>query len=176
MLKTVTLPSDGLPCEVRVLGLYELDSVPFDDPGDFQYEYQMTNNQITKKTYTLRNWPEAPEQPTKPRELCEAGSYEWALWNRWDLYEAVLQRRYEQIEAAERHAHDVGRYVIRECLAPKDQPRVKMPKDLEVICGAAMVDEETIGGIESALSGTFPGLLGWALDFAGAGGAASGRG
>jgi hypothetical protein len=175
MFKTVTL-SDGDPCEVRVLGLYELDSVPFDDPGEFEYDYQISESQVTKKRYTLRDWDEVPKEPTKPKESCETDSYEWAMWNAYDLYQAVLQRHYEQIKASEAHAHDVGRYVIRECLAESDRGRVLTPGDLDLICAAAMVDGETMGGIEAALASTFPGLLGWSLDFAGDGGAASGRG
>lgn len=165
MLKTVTL-SDGLSCEVRVLGLYELDSVPFDDPGEFQYIYQISDNQTQMKTYTLRDWTEVPEKPITLRELCEAGSYEWAQWNAFALYEAVLQRRYEQIEATERHAHDVGRYVIRECLAEGDRGRVLMPGDLEAVMGAAMIEELTLAEVGVALANTFPGLVGWSVDFA----------
>jgi hypothetical protein len=175
MFKTVILSDEG-PVEVRTLGLYELDSVPFNDPGDFEFDYQLSSGQVTKKRYTLRDWTETPEQPTQPRESCEPGSYEWALWNRWDLYSAVLQRRLEQIEAAERHTHDVARYVIRACLAEADRGRVRTPGDLEAVMGAALVEEETIGGIEAALAVTFPGFLGWHFDFAGAGGLAGGRG
>lgn len=165
MLKTVTL-SDGLPCEVRALGLYELDQVAFDDPGDFQYDYQISESQVTKKTYTLRDWSEVPEKPITLRELCEYGSLEWAQWNAFALYEAVLQRRYEQIEASETHAHDVGRYVIRECLAEGDRARVLTPGDLEAVMGAALVDELTLAEVGAALAITFPGLLGWSADFA----------
>lgn len=173
MLKTVTL-SDGDPCEVRVLGLYELDSVPIGDIEDFKYDYQISESQVTKKTYTLRDWTEAPQKPDTPKELCEAGSLGWAMWNAWDLYEAVLQRRYEQIEAAERHAHEVGRYVIRECLAEGDRGRVRLPGDLEVILQAALVEELTLAEVGAALAITFSGFMGWSVDFAGARSSAGG--
>lgn len=167
MYKTVTL-SDGGPCEVRVLELYELDVIPDNTPEDFQYDYQISESQVTKKAYTLRDWTEAPEKPTTPKELCTHGSLEWAMWNAWDLYEAVLQRRYEQIEATEAHAHDVARYVIRECLAEGDRGRVRLPGDLEAVMGAAMVEELTLQEVGVALANTFPGLMGWSVDFAGA--------
>lgn len=167
MLKTVTL-SDGGPCEVRVLGLYELDAVAFDDPGEFEYDYQISSltNQITKKRYTLRDFdPGGPERPTVPKELCTGDSYEdeWerARWDSYDLYQAVLQRRYEQIEASERHAHDVGRYVIRECLAEGDRGRVRLPGDLEAVMGAALVAEETAEDLARAMAITFQIDLGW---------------
>lgn len=160
MFKTVTL-SDGGPCEVRVLGIYELDQVADDTPEDFQYDYQISENQVTKKTYTLRDWTEVPEKPIALRELCEYGSLEWAQWNAFALYEAVLQRRYEQIEASERHAHDVARYVIRECLAEGDRGRVRMPGDLEAVMGAALVAEETAEDLARAMAITFQIDLGW---------------
>jgi hypothetical protein len=159
MLKSVTL-SDGLPCDVRVLGIYELDSVPFDDPGEFEYDYQVSDNQVQKKRYTLRDWTEAPEKPDTPKELCEHGSYEWAQWNAFDLYQAVLQHRLLQIERSEQHAHSVAKYIISNCLAEADRGRVRLPGDLEVVLQAALVEEETIGGVETALAVTFPGLLG----------------
>lgn len=160
MLKTVTL-SDGGPCEVRILGLYELDSVPFDDPGEFQYEYQISQNQVVKKTYTLRDWSEAPEKPAVPKELCEAGSYEWAQWGAHDLYQAVLQHRWLQIEKAEEHAHGVAKYIIANCLSEQYRARMRTPGDLEAVMQAALVAEETAEDLARAMADTFQIDLGW---------------
>lgn len=162
--KEVTL-EDGGPCQVRVLGLYELDSALMaDDVGDYQHTYP--NGQT--KTYTLRDWPDGePEKPPVLEELAEVGSLHWAMWNRWRLYQAVLSHRLKQIEAAERHAHQVAKYVLRDCLSPEDLPRVVTPADLAKILQAALVVEVGMEDIETALAATFPGLVQWQEYFEG---------
>lgn len=155
--KTVTL-DDGGAAQVRVLALYELDAVLFEDPGEYQHVYP--NGQ--SKTYTLRDWPEGePEKPPVAEELAEHGSLHWAQWNRWRLYQAVLAHRLKQIEAADRHAHQVARYVLAHCISPGDLPRLVTPADLEKILQAALVTEVGMEAIETALAVTFPGLVQW---------------
>lgn len=160
--KTVTLDDSG-PCQVRVLALYELDAVLFEDPGEYQHVYP--NGQ--SKTYTLRDWPEGePEKPPVAEALAEHGSLYWAMWRRWNLYRDVLNHRLKQIEATDRHAHEVARYVLAHCISPEDYPRVT-PADMVRIHQAALVAEVSMEGIEIALAVTFPGLVQWQGSFEG---------
>jgi hypothetical protein len=160
--KTVTL-DDGGPCQVRVLTLYELDNVPFEDPGEYQHTYP--NGQT--KTYTLRDGPDGePEKPPGLEELAEHGSLHWAMWRRWNLYQAVLAHRLKQIEATDRHAHEVAKYILAHCISPEDYPRVT-PGDLSKILQAALVTEVGMEAIETALAVTFPGLVQWQEYFEG---------
>lgn len=161
--KTIIL-GDGGPCQVRVLELYELDKVPYEDPGEYQHTYP--NGQT--KIYTLANWPQGePETPPIPEELCGDNIIYLAMWARWRLYQAVLSHRLRQISAGEKHAHDVARYILANCISPEDYPRVTSPADLEKIYFVALVAEVSREDIEAALASTFPGQLQWEFYFDG---------
>lgn len=149
--------SDGQPSEWRILDLYELDAVPFGDPGEYAVTYE--NGQ--KQTYTLAHWPDGePETPPVPKDACEVGGLHWAMWNRWELYQRVLAHRLSQIEAGERYAHDIAHYILEHCpIDPADRARVAWPEDLAAVIEAVMVREVGQREVEAALAATFQGVI-----------------
>jgi hypothetical protein len=62
MFKEVTL-SDGEPCSVRVLGLFELDAVGPVIPGPYRYQMLTYTGQVYEAEYPLPDEP--PEKTTR---------------------------------------------------------------------------------------------------------------
>jgi hypothetical protein len=61
MHEVVTL-SDGADCEVRVLGLFELQNevAPEEEPGPFVYTYEVLGGQVVSKTYDAEDFANPP--------------------------------------------------------------------------------------------------------------------
>ena len=146
---TVELDS-GVQIQVRVLGLYELDEVAIDDPGPFTFLYTLPDGQVRPKRYTLDYWPQPPETPELAKELCQEGTVEWAMWNRRDLYEAVLQREIERVELQELCAHDIARYVLETCVTDQDRAKIVTFEDVARVLNAAIVKEVSLQDIADA--------------------------
>jgi hypothetical protein len=65
MHEVVTL-SDGADCEVRVLGLFELQNevAPEEEPGPFVYTYEVLGGQVVSKTYDAEDFANPPTRPS----------------------------------------------------------------------------------------------------------------
>ena len=146
--------SGGFFVKVRRLELYELDAVPFDDPGPFKYPYNV-NGKTVERIYDISQWPQPPKPPEKPEDLCEEGSYEWALWRVYNLYQSALLQRVRQVEAAEAYAHSIARYILASCIKPTDRRKVATPPDYELVYKAAINPEVSLSDIAKALDETF---------------------
>lgn len=155
----VVFLGDGWPAKVRRLELYELDRVPYDDPGLFLYPYRTSSGKIIEKAYDISQWAEPPKAPLTPEHECEPESMEAGLWHIYNTYQAALAHRIKQVEAGEAYAHEVARHILANCLNERTRNRVKTPGDYEVIYQAAMSSEVTKEDLGSVLDSTFPGFV-----------------
>lgn len=151
--------SSGAWVKVRRLRLYELDAVPFEDPGPFEYEYKLGNGQVTKRVYDISQWPTPPKPPRIPESECEPGSYEAGLWQVYHTYQAAYDQRLKQVKAAEDYTHQVSLYLITHCLSEADQAKLKEPEDYLEVQRVALNLEITLKEVETALVETFPGYV-----------------
>ncbi len=154
----VTL-SDGQPCKVRRLGLFELDGVGREVLGVFKYSLLLATGIITEDEYDLRALTYTPTKPDKPANEIEQGSPEWFQLQDYDTYLAALSWEKERIESYEGHINDVTTYILEHCLSPDDRNRIVEPEDWDAIQTAALVPQLTMEGVAACLRNTFYGLI-----------------
>lgn len=151
--------SSGRWVKVRRLGLYELDRVPFEDPGPFEYEYKLGNGQTVKRPYDISQWSSPPKPPTIPEAECLPGSMEQGLWQVYHTYEAAYAQRLKQVQAAEDYGHQISLYIVHNCLSLADQAKLKEPEDYLEVQRVALNLEITLQEVEAALASSFPGYM-----------------
>ncbi len=164
-MKTITL-SDNLPCDVRTLQLYELDAIPFNDPGPFLMVDVLAGGETQTREYDLSAWDEPPKKPNVPKEDCEPDSMEAALWLIYDRYQAAVYQHTVRLRAFIERGHSIARYILANCIAEADRKRVVTPEDYHKIYTVAMVREVKMEDIEAVLASTFPGLVEWCAAYA----------
>jgi hypothetical protein len=150
MHKEVAL-SDGLPCPVRVLGLFELDAIGPDIPGPYRYSILTYSGQVYEAEYPL---PDKP--PGKPEiENPEPGSVEWKQIQEYETYLCALAHEETRARAVEEWLNNVAAYVLAHCLSPDDRARLVEPGDYQAVYAAALVPKLRLEDIEAALRQTF---------------------
>jgi hypothetical protein len=142
MHEVVTL-SDGADCEVRVLGLFELQNevAPEEEPGPFVYTYEVLGGQVVSKTYDAEDFANPP------------------TWQEWDTYQAAVAHQQQQLILAEKYAKDVAAYIMANCLGKEERSRIVTEEDWQKVYRAAMIPTVTEEDIEAALSRIFQGYI-----------------
>lgn len=163
MLKAVTL-SDGLPCKVRQLGLFELDGRGREVVGPYRYSLLLATGQITEDEYDIRALDEIPQPPDKPLKEIEQGSDEHFQLQEYDTYLAALAHEKTRIESYHGYAADITTYILTNCLDEADRQRVVTEDDWHVVYQASLVPELTMEVLAQTLGSVFQGFLWWAGD------------
>jgi hypothetical protein len=157
MYKEVAL-SDGLPCPVRVLGLFELDAIGPDIPGPYRYSILTYSGQVYEAEYPL------PERPPEKPALSEAegpegepapGTVEWKQQQEYDTYLCAVAHEETRAQAVEAWLNNVAAYVLARCLDEPDRARLVEPEDYQSVYAAALVPRLRMEDIETALRQTF---------------------
>lgn len=154
--------SNGFLIRVRRLYLYELDAVPFDDPGPFVYEYvNKVTGRVMPRVYDLSQWPEPPTPPAIPEHECDPDSYEAALWHVYNTYQAALLQRLKQVEYEDKYLRQVAAYILSNCVSHFGRRWIKTVEDYNLIyeLATAYSTEVKLEDIQAALAATFPSLV-----------------
>jgi hypothetical protein len=161
MREVVTL-SDGAECNIRVLGLFELQNevAPEEEPGPFAYSFEVMGGEVVRKTYDAEDFANPPPKPSIPREeATKENSQPWFAWQEWDTYQAALAHQQQQLILAEKYAKDVAAYIMTHCLEEEDRSRIVTEEDWQKVYRAAMIPTVTEEDIEAALSRIFQGYV-----------------
>lgn len=155
IVNTVTL-SDGEECQVKRLGIFELDDIAPEDPGEFTYIVKDLTGKEHEVPFDLDAWDEPPEKPQVDdyREL-EEESPEWFDMLDYQLYQAALQHRKYRIMKVGEYYERVAQYVLANCLEPEDRKRIVTNADWENVYRAAMVPQLNMELIEKTLRSTY---------------------
>lgn len=147
MYKEVTL-SDKNTCQVRVLGLFELDVVGPAIPGPYRYQVLTYTGQVYEAEYPIPDEP--PEKPEDPEP--ETGSVEWRQLQDYETYLCAVAHEETRAAAVEDWLNNCAAYVVEHCLEPADRARLVEPEDYAAVYAAAVVPRLTMDDIEDALS------------------------
>lgn len=145
----VTL-SDGQPCGVRQLGIYELDALPRPRLGMFTYTIELKGGP-QEAEFDISAYDEPPSPPEIPEHAVKERSEPWYQWQEYHMYQAALLHRKRQLQAAGDHAAAVKDYILAECIAPEDRRRVMNAADWRAIRAAALTEELTMELLAAAL-------------------------
>ena len=149
----VTL-SDGLPVEVRQLGLFELDNKGREILGPYVYTMLSATGQFIEDEYVIPTEPDdIPQPPEKPNT--PEGQEQLRAW---ETYQAAIAHEKKRIESYEGWVSDIAHYILENCVQPEDRNRI-IADDWKRIRLAAVVPELTESGVADTLKATFPGLV-----------------
>lgn len=152
--------SDGLPCEVRRLGLFELDSKGREILGPYVYTMLSATGQFIEDEYVLPTHPDdipkPPGNPNTPEGQEQLRAYE--------TYLAALAHEKKRIESYEGWVSDIAHYILDNCLSLEDRNRIQ-EDDWPLVRMAAVVPELTEEGIAQTLRDTFQGFIWQPPDF-----------
>ena len=154
----VTL-SDGQPCNVKRLGLFELDNKGREVLGVYRYTLLLASGQFTEDEYDVRALTYTPTRPDIPIEQIVPNSPEWDQLQDFDTYTAALAHEKLRIESYEGYINDIAHYILTHCLSPDDTNRIVTADDWDKVSLAAIVPELTLQGVASTLESTFQGII-----------------
>jgi hypothetical protein len=154
--KTVTL-SDGLPCRVRQLGLYELDRIKTQPLGPYTYTILTVTGQVIEDTYDLSLLNEPPVMPATDNP--QPGTYEWKQLQEYETYLAAIAYESKRLDGYAKYEQECKDYIIANCLSSDDGLRIVEPSDWHKIYMAALVPQVTEEGIAQMLRDTFQGFI-----------------
>lgn len=157
-MPVVTL-SDGLPCKVRQLGLFELDNKGREVLGVYRYSLLLATGQIVDDEYDLRALDYTPTPPDKPANEIIPNSPEWFQLQEYETYRAALAHEKLRIESYEGYVEDIAHYVLENCIAPEDRNRIVEQEDWQKVYHAALVPQLTEEGLAQCLRDTFQGYV-----------------
>lgn len=147
---TETTLSTGSVVSVRLLGLFELDDIPRDIPGQYTY----TVNFLSGRDY------EAPfdmsvvrEKPDVPLEEVEKGSKEYYDWQEYLRYQEGLLHQQKQIQAYANYCNRVAEYIRERCI--DEDVEIVSPDDWDKIYQAALNPLVTMEEISAVLRDSF---------------------
>lgn len=175
MYKTIVL-SDGLPCRVRQLGLFELDGKGREILGPYRYSLLLATGQIVEDEYDIRALTYTPTPPPIPANEVIQNSPEWFQLREYETYRAALAHEKLRIESYEGYAGDIVQYILTNCVSEEDRQRIIEPDDWKKVYRAALVPQLTEEGFRRCLAETFQGYLWQEGDIRGATANSQGQG
>ncbi len=149
------LLSDGEPCAVRVLGLFELDDLGLagEPVGPFMEKIDIGGKEIERE-YVPPIIP--PEKPETKRSETETGTQDWELWLEYDLYQEYIAHKQEEARIMSQYTEDVGTYILEKCIVLDDKNRLMDQDDFRMVRWAALSAKLRKEDISAALANTFP--------------------
>lgn len=154
-MENVVILSDGLPIEVRKLGLFELDDKGRDILPPYVYTMLSATGQFIEDEYVMPTDP--ADIPTMPDNANTPEGQEQL--RAWETYQAAIAHEKKRIESYEGWVSDIAHYVLNNCVRPEDRNRIVEAGDWQRIRLAAVVPELTEEGLAKCLASTFQGFI-----------------
>ena len=158
MIKTVTL-SDGLPCEVRQLGLFETDGIGREIIPAYSYSILLATGRVVEVEYNLRALDFTPTPANVPKEELKPNTPEWEQQEEYDVYIAALAHEQKRFESYEGYVNDVVFYILDNCISEDDKKRLVDPADWLMVQAAAIVPQLDAEGLARCLRSTFQSII-----------------
>lgn len=145
--------SDGLPCKIRQLGLFELDGKGREVLGVYRYSLLLATGQIVEDDYDIRALTYTPTPPDKPANEIAPNSPEWYQLQDYETYRAALAHEKLRIASYEGYVNDIAAYILAHCV--DDPNRIVTAEDWNKVYQAALVPALTEEGVAACLRDTF---------------------
>jgi hypothetical protein len=146
--------SDGEKCQVRKLGIFELDAIRPPDTRPFVYTEKLGGNEITRP-FDVSAWDKPPNPPTPEQMAAQPGTVPYYFYFEWQLYWAATYKAKENKEDVKRYCKDVANYILSTCISPEDKGRVVTAEDFRLVWAAALVPQLSLEDLAQSLEYTF---------------------
>lgn len=143
----VTL-SDGEPCEVRRLGLFELrENVKPPLSGPYVFTYTLGGQEVEQE-FDFDLYPNPPQRPYGSPDGLPEGSPQWFAWRDYELYQAAVHHERAKGRDSERYWQEVALYITGHCI--DDPTRLVEMGDYEKVYHAALAPYLSFHDLETA--------------------------
>ena len=140
---TVTL-SDGLPCTVQRLGIFDMDMMGSVDPiGPFIYTFTLANGQVVEDTYDLSKITKPPQHPGVPEDEIEENTPLWHQLLNHQTYKAAVAHEYKRVLGILEYVRNRALTIMERAVSEEDWPRVQTEEDWLKIEAVALVPQIT---------------------------------
>ena len=139
---TITL-SDGGPCEVKRLGIFDMDNVGPALVGPFVYTIKMLDGQEVDVEYDLRKITRPPQHPGVPENEIDEGTPTWHALLDYQTYTMAVAHERKRLNSAVDVIMEQSRYVVDSAMRDEDIERVLTREDYLAVLAAALVPELT---------------------------------
>lgn len=152
---TVTL-SDGQPCVVRRLGIFDLDGEGPEVSGPFRYTMTLLSGKEVEDFYDPGARSIPPVKPDVARDELRDGSPEWYAWLEWETYKAAIAHEYmHRIPSVFEFIKAISGFIATHAISEEDRQRVMTEEDWIKIRSAALVPEVSWEMITAVFRNTF---------------------
>ena len=143
MATTTVQLSDGQPCEVRRLGIFELDVVGPTLVGPFTYKFKLANGEEVETDYDLSKITNPPSHPGVPENEIVENTPQYHALLEWQTYKAAVQHEQKRLSSVIEYVLEVSQYIANHALAADDVRRVLDDADWLTVYEAALVPQLT---------------------------------
>lgn len=144
--------------EVRRLYFLELeDNVKWDDSGAYVHTYYYPEGGEQHVVYTLADFDEVPVEPNTPFEQVQPGTEQYAFWERYNLYRAILLHEQRRLEIREDYLRRCSKYILEKCIENREE--IQTPHQFEELYRKALCPEVREEDLIVVLANTFPGFM-----------------
>jgi hypothetical protein len=147
---TEVILSDGKPCRVRRLGIFELDGVGPALVGPFRYTFKLANGQEVEEEYDISSITRPPQHPGVPEHEIEERSPQWWALLEWQTYKSAVEHERKRIESINEYVRAVSAHIARHAVSETDRKRVIDSADWQAIYEAALVPQITVERLRRA--------------------------
>jgi hypothetical protein len=144
MAETEVILSDGEPCVVRRLGVFDLDGKGPKLPGTFKYTFKDSDGREITEEYDPSRRKTPPMHPGIPEhEIVERSPQWWALLE-WETYKAAAAHETNvRLPATATYVMVLSYYVAQNCVSSIDITRIQTEEDWDQVYQAAIVPQIT---------------------------------
>ena len=139
---TITL-SDGGPCEVKRLGIFDMDNVGPALVGPFVYTVKMADGKEVEVAYELGNITRPPQHPGVPENEIDEGTPTWHALLDYQTYTMAVAHERNRIMSMIDHIMEKSRYIVESALSEDDIERIYTRDDYLAVLQAALVPQLT---------------------------------
>lgn len=135
--------SDGKPCEIRTLGIFELDPLTPTPMGRYAYRMEFVSGEVEYVEFPIERYKEPPKKPDLPESEIEHKSAAWYRLLEWQRYQAALLHEQKRLSQTAEYMNDVQAYILDNCLAKEDRNRFVTEEDWDKLFWVAFVPQLT---------------------------------
>lgn len=147
--------SDGEPCEVRRLGIFDLDGEGPALVGPFTYKWTLADGTEVESPYDVHSIKNPPKHPGVPESEIEPNTPQYFALLEYQTYRAALAHEKKRVDSIAEYVRGVSRFIVDRCVAQADISRIQTPEDWALIYHAAIVPQITIEMVADVFKTTF---------------------
>jgi len=156
MAETTVILSDGKPCVVRRLGIFDLDGQGPEVSGPFRYTMTLLSGREVEDFYDPGARSVPPVKPEVDKDDLKEGSPQWYAWLEWETYKAAIAHEYmNRIPSIFAFVKGISGFIAITAISEEDRHRIITEEDWDKIREVALVPEVTWDMVTAVFKNTF---------------------